>query len=319
MAKATVDDIDSASGDDAVYPIRTISNLTGVNAVTLRAWERRYGLIKPQRTAKGHRLYTAHDLERIRQVLALLDQGVAISQTRRLLDQPIAAAARSEADGADVWQDYQDRVLDALQSFDEVSLDNTYNDALSLYPVELVHERLVTPLLRLLGQRWKATPGGVAEEHFFSVYLRNKLGARISYLNQHSRGSLLLLACLPGEQHEFGMLMFALTAIAHGYRVILFGANLPLDQIPYVLQRRRCDAVVLSGSTRQTRAVLSEKLAELVQRTEVPVFVGGAVADRLQHELEAARAIAVGQAAAPALKIITDVLTSPAARGHRVG
>jgi DNA-binding transcriptional MerR regulator/methylmalonyl-CoA mutase cobalamin-binding subunit len=299
------------AAEEAVYPIRTISNLTGVNAVTLRAWERRYGLIRPKRTPKGHRLYTEADLDRIKRVLDLLDQGIAISQAGQLLDQSPSLQTRgAEAGQPDVWQQYQTRMLNALEQFDEAALDSAYNDALSLYPVELVNSRLVAPLLRLLGQRWKTTSGGVAEEHFFSVYLRNKLGARIHHLNARRKGQLLLVACLPGEQHEVGMLMFALAAVSHGYQVLVLGANLPLEQIPAVLERRRCDAVVLSGSARPARGLFPEQLETLVREAGVPVFVGGAVAERHKDDVEAAHAIALGQTVQPALQRIAATLSS---------
>lgn len=308
---ATATERHPAAAEEAVYPIRTISNLTGVNAVTLRAWERRYGLIRPKRTPKGHRLYTEQDLERIRQVLQLLEQGIAISQAGQLLDQPARPQARGgEVSQPDVWEQYQNRMLNALEQFDEAALDSAYNDALSLYPVELVNTRLIAPLLRLLGQRWKTTPGGVAEEHFFSVYLRNKLGARIHHLNARRKGHLLLIACLPGEQHEVGMLMFALAAVSHGYQVLVLGANLPLDQIPVVLQRRRCDAVVLSGSARPARGLFPDQLGALVRQAGVPVFVGGAVAERHKDDVEAARAVALGQTVQPALQRIAATLSS---------
>lgn len=308
---ATAPDNHPAAADEAVYPIRTISNLTGVNAVTLRAWERRYGLIRPKRTPKGHRLYTESDLERIKRVLELLEQGIAISQAGQLLDQSRPLQTRGAEPGQpDIWQHYQTRMLNALERFDEAALDSAYNDALSLYPVELVNTRLIAPLLRLLGQRWKTTPGGVAEEHFFSVYLRNKLGARIHHLNARRKGHLLLVACLPGEQHEVGMLMFALAAVSHGYQVLVLGANLPLDQIPVVLERRPCDAVVLSGSARPARGLFPDQLGTLVRQVGVPVFVGGAVAERHKDEVEATRAIALGQTVQPALQRIAATLAS---------
>ena len=103
-------------------------------------------------------------------------------------------------------------MLDAISHFDENRLDNIYNDALSLYPVDLVSSRLITPLLHALGKHWKESDSGIAEEHFFSVYLRNKLGSRIQHMNQRANGPLLLIACLPGEQHETGMLLFSLAA-----------------------------------------------------------------------------------------------------------
>ena len=142
----------------SLLPIRTVANLTGVNPVTLRAWERRYNLVTPQRTPKGHRLYTEEDVELIRQVLDLLDQGIAISQVKPLLERATDAdKAASLASTGDVWKNYQQKMLHAVEIFDEHALDSSYNDALSLYPVDVVNQRLIFPLLRLLGERWDRT------------------------------------------------------------------------------------------------------------------------------------------------------------------
>ena len=100
----------------SLLPIRTVANLTGVNPVTLRAWERRYNLITPQRTPKGHRLYTEQDVELIKQVLDLLDQGISISQVKPLLGKPAEQAAA--VPGGDVWRNYQQNMLEAIESFD---------------------------------------------------------------------------------------------------------------------------------------------------------------------------------------------------------
>lgn len=295
-----------------LYPIRTVSSLTGVNPVTLRAWERRYGLIQPQRTPKGHRLYTAGDIDRIKRVLTLLNQGISISQVKPLLEDNLTAAAPlSGVQYSDEWQRYRDRLLQAIERFDEPSLDAAYNDALSLYPVDLVIRKLATPLLRHLGEHWKDHPAGVAEEHFFSAYLRNKIGARIHHINTRGTGPRLLVACLPGEYHEIGMLFFALTAASHGYRVLLFGANLPLTQIPPVLERQRCDAVVLSGSSRPARGLLETQLPELVKTVDVPVFVGGGITLRHAEDIDEAGAIACGEDFQDALQQIAARLRTP--------
>jgi DNA-binding transcriptional MerR regulator/methylmalonyl-CoA mutase cobalamin-binding subunit len=278
------------------YPIRTVSSLTGVNSITLRAWERRYGLIRPQRTPKGHRLYTQKDVERIQRVLALLEQGISISQVKPLIDDANVVPVRPVQTGqADEWQRYRARMQNAIRHFDESALDAAYNDALSLYPAELVIRRLATPILQHLGEQWKDHPAGVAEEHFFSVYLRNKLGARILHLTARETGPLLLIGCLPGEYHELGMLFFALAAVSHGYRVLLFGANLPLHQIPPVLAQRHCDAVVLSGSTRPAHGLFDELLPALVKGVDIPVFVGGGITLRHRETIDQAGAIAIGQ------------------------
>lgn len=288
-------------------PIRTVASLTGINPVTLRAWERRYKLITPRRTPKGHRLYTEEDVELIRQVLELLDQGISISQVKPLLEQsPGQQHGTALAETGDVWRDYQQKMLGAVERFDEHVLDSIYNDALSLYPVDVVNQRLVSPLLRIIGEHWKERETGIAEEHFFSVYLRNKLGSRIHHLNQRSSGPLLLLACLPGEYHEIGLLLFALATVNFGYRVLVLGSNTPLDQLPRVLQQQPCTGIVLSGSARPLRGLFDSELPELVNNSDVPVFIGGKTAAKHQQKIEAAGAICLGESISAGLKSMSQ-------------
>jgi DNA-binding transcriptional MerR regulator len=294
---------------EGLLPIRTVSILTGVNAITLRAWERRYGLVIPQRTPKGHRLYTQQDVGRINRIVELLDQGISVGHVKPLLDRgPGVATAPPATDAGDTWKDHQDSMLSAIEGFDEQALDRSYNDALSLYPLDIVNQRLTTPLLRLLGERWKKRDTGIAEEHFFSLYLRNKLGARIHHMNQRGNGPLLLLACLPGDLHETGLLFFALAAVDAGYRALILGANTPLQQIPGVLDKRPCAAVVLSGSSKPARGVIDTELPGLIHHTKTPVFVGGDTAISHQEKLEQGGAICLGKNIAQGLQLINKTL-----------
>jgi DNA-binding transcriptional MerR regulator/methylmalonyl-CoA mutase cobalamin-binding subunit len=289
---------------EGLLPIRTVSSLTGVNAVTLRAWERRYNLITPQRTPKGHRLYTHKDVERINHVVDLLNQGISVSHVKPLLDQtPGEVLAPATRDEGDTWRSHQEKMLTAIEKFDEPALDSTYNDALSLYPVDIVNQRLTTPLLRLLGERWKKRELGIAEEHFFSVYLRNKLGTRIHHMNQRGNGPLLLLACLPGDLHEIGLLFFALAAVNAGYRVLILGANTPLQQIPGVLDIKPCVGVILSGSAKPASRVIETDLPDLTDQLTIPVFIGGETAVSYQEKLEQAGIICLGENIATGLQL----------------
>lgn len=281
------------SGEDLIkYPIRTVTELTGVHSVTLRAWERRYGLIKPERTPKGHRLYSQADIELIHRITQLLNQGIAISQVRPLLERGIPQAEEPvSVAGRDVWQDYRDDMLDAIERFSETEVEHIYNDALSLYPLGLVHNKLIIPLLRQLGERWKEREAGICEEHFFTTYLRNKLGSRIQQLNHHNHGSMLLIACLPGEYHEVGMLMFTMAVLDKGYRALVLGANVPLQQIPLVLEQQPCEGVVLSASSRISGSLLQEEIPALVSKLEIPVFVGGTASERHRQAIQDAGAL----------------------------
>jgi DNA-binding transcriptional MerR regulator/methylmalonyl-CoA mutase cobalamin-binding subunit len=255
------------------YPIRTVASLTGVNAITLRAWERRYGLIKPVRTESGHRLYSRADIDTIHRVTALLEKGVAIGQAREALAAGQPAAPRAAASMG--WAAYRERMVAAIATFDEERLEELYNELIGLHPMSVVTDRVLLPLLVELGERWESRDGSVAEEHFFGVYLRNKLGARFHHRTRHQVGPKLMLACLEGEQHEFGLLLFALAAHDHGYQVVLLGANAPLGELAHAARRAHADAVVLSCSIEPSPTVLASELPALTAAATVPVFVGG--------------------------------------------
>lgn len=292
----------------ALYPIRTVSSLTGVNAVTLRAWERRYGLIRPHRTAKGHRLYTQGDIDLIQEVVDLLGTGVSIGQVKGQVGRGRAAPAADTA--GDAWQTYQQRMIRAIERFDEPGLEAAYSEALALYPVDVVTERLVNPLLRALGERWLGRRGGIAEEHFFATYLRNKLGARLHHLASQRARTRLLAACLPGEHHELGLLLFCLAAANHGFGFVILGADTPLDEVIHAQQQARCDGVVLSGAVDPTPTTLAE-LGTLVQEAGVPVLVGGQVAIRHEAAIRAAGARPLGTDLHAVLRRLPHLVAPP--------
>ena len=284
--------------DQGLVPIRTVSSLTGVNSVTLRAWERRYDLIKPIRTPKGHRLYTMADVELLNRVVALLNNGMAIGQARQVLDAgkagPDPAPTAEAARDFDPWRSYQSKLLRATVQCDGDALNDVYTEVLSLYPVDIATRRLIVPLLRELGERWARGAGSIAEEHFFSMFLRNKLGARFHHLGRNPLGPKLLAACLPGEYHEVGLLLFALAALDRDYRVVLLGPNTPLAELPPVVERAAIQAVVLSGSTEVGPKTVADELSRLCRSLAIPVFVGGQIADRHADAIAAAGAITLG-------------------------
>ncbi|EYC50943.1 MerR family transcriptional regulator [Hylemonella gracilis str. Niagara R] len=276
------------------FPIRTVSTLTGVNPITLRAWERRHGLIRPTRTATGHRVYTRADIDTVRRILALVDSGVTISHVREALAAQARAPFSPAADDGP-WVRARAQMVDAISRFDEARLETLYNELLALHSIEEVTARLLLPLLVDLGQRWDNNhPGGIAEEHFFGMYMRIKLGARLHHRSRAVVGPKLVAACLPGEHHEIGLLLFALAAHEQGYRMVLLGANMPLEQLNYAARRTQAAGIVLSGSIEAPRALHVEALPALVRDAAVPVFVGGPTSVHQEHELRAAGAIPLG-------------------------
>src|SRR5690606_7615092 len=171
------------------------------------------------------------------------------------------------------WQRYTNSLHKAIAEFDEATLETIYNEVMALYPVDLVTRKVLLPLLKILGERWMNETAGVAEEHFFSVFMRNKLGSRFHHRNLHNTGPRIVAACLPGEHHVFGLLLFALSAHTRGYRIILLGADMPLTQLPEVVRRTHSNAIVLSGSIEAVNPDIDEELSALVTRCKVPVCI----------------------------------------------
>lgn len=291
-----------------LYPIRTLTELTGVPAITLRAWERRYGLLKPQRTPKGHRLYSTQDVELIKQVVSLLNQNMSISEAVRRIQQDPAATVPVTHEITDDWRLLQQRLISQVEAFNEETLDHLYNQSLSLYPIDLVTENVILPVLKTLGERWSERDTGIAEEHFFSAYLRNKLGARLHHEARRARGQVLLAACLPQEHHELGLLLFCLAAIGRGYRVIYLGADMPLAQIPHAARKTHAAGVVLSGSTVSYATQSQQQLDELRTQLNIPLMMGGKFSTDNSESLQSSGIQILGDKQSTALQQLENLI-----------
>lgn len=299
---------DTSPAQEKLYTIGTVSKLTGVEAVTLRAWERRHGLIKPVRKESGHRLYTRRHIDQISRIMALIQQGVRISQIKpSMLETKMTADTAAEPD---TWKTHLNGMMAAIINFDEDRLEEVYNEALSLHPIGTVTRNLLTPLLIELGLRWDSGEGGVAEEHFFSFYLRNKLGARYHHRVRGSRGPGILLAGLPGEHHEFGLLLFALAAHESGYRVIPLGADMPLNELAAVATKKHCSAILLSGAIELSRPTIDRDLPALVKESGLPVLVGGLSSVYSCDGINKAGARALGRDIEHGLQVLAEELSS---------
>lgn len=287
----------------ATYPIRTVCALTGINPITLRAWERRYGLIKPIRTQGGHRLYTQEHVDQINRALAMLERGESIGSAARALRGAEPAAA------TDVWVALRARMIAAITRFDEEALDAVYESTLALQPIEGVTRKLLIPVIEELGRRWESAEGRVAEEHFFTTYTRNKLGARLHHRRRTPASFRLLCACAPGEQHELGLLLFALAAHDQGLACVLLGANMPMRELTAACARSGCDGIALSMSMDPPGSWLEDELPGLVASAGKPVFVGGRAAAAHANAIARASAVAIGAEISSGVRRILSLLS----------
>lgn len=285
-----------------LYPIRTISAMTGVNPVTLRAWERRYGLIRPQRTAKGHRLYTEGDINRIQHILVLLERGIPISQAGQVLEDgedPITPDPTAGDDGNDLdsWQRHLANWRRALETFDEHAIDTACGDTLSLFPVEAVLERLARPLLAQLGEEGQANELVLAHRHLLQATLRNRLGARFLHHGARGQGPILLTACPAGESDDISLMLLCVEAQANGYRVVLLGTDVGSTVLAEAVRASHCAGLVLSSHSRRPPRGLLDAMADM----PCPVFLLDEAA--AWSDLPASNSIAITEAQT-ALRVI---------------
>lgn len=269
-----------ASDEDGLYPIRTVSSVTGVNAVTLRAWERRHGLISPQRTPKGHRLYSIQDIERIQQILALLEQGISIGRIRGVLEQDLSPAtastpspvvtpqAASPRITADAWRDYRYRMEHAVRQFSTRRLEKVYGDAMSLFPPQQVICRLIHPLNQALAQHTAQGAEAEAESRFFQAWACQALCSRLRHELHHGSGPLLGIAPLPHEADHLELLMLSLLLAIRGLRVTRLSGPVSLAAIESLSRQVAPAGMVLCGQ--HPRAAQLEPWATTLS---IPVFL----------------------------------------------
>ncbi len=273
MALSIDDDI-ALSWEDGWFPIREVARLTGVNPVTLRAWERRYGLIVPRRTPKGHRLYDGSHVKRIQSILKWLNRGVAVGQVKQLLD----ARQSPNLPEHNQWGGLQNQMFLAVIELSERQLDDSFNRALSLYPPVTLCKHLLLPLLLSLEQRWTGAFGAELERGLFYSWLRTKLGTRIYHSNRQHGGAPLLLTTLCEQPFEPGLWLSAWLVSSAGCPAEVIEWSVPLAELPLALERIKPRGLLMYASQSLDSGYLKRQLPRLADTQELPLLLVGPAA-----------------------------------------
>jgi len=253
--------------------IGELSRRVGVSPELLRAWERRYGILQPTRSGGGFRLYSAADELRVRRMQSHLARGLSAAEAAQaaLEGEPTpepAATANLVDSGGDLDE--------ALERYDEQAANAVLDRALSTFTTETVLRELVTPVLGKLGDRWAAGELTIAHEHFASNFLRGRLlGVAHGWGRGH--GPIALLACPAGEWHDLPLLLFGLALRAHGWRIVLLGADTPVSTIERAVEDVSPAVVVFAATMPGPLRAIEQEVAVLAAR--VPVAIGGRAAN----------------------------------------
>jgi MerR family transcriptional regulator, light-induced transcriptional regulator len=283
--------------------IGQLAKRTGVSPELLRAWEQRYGLLEPARTAGGFRLYSAADEARVQRMQRLVSGGLAAAQAAHLIlsREPVPGTASASAT---ILEDAAGNLVASLDRLDEQAANTALDRLFAAYTVETVLRDVVLPYLHRLGERWETGEISVAQEHFASNLLRGRLLGLAQGWGQ-GQGPGAILACLPGEHHELGLLVFGVALRRRGWRITYLGTNSPIDAVAHVTRSLLPAAVVLFSVDPGNFSGHAPEIAQLAEQTQVLLAGAGAtpeIARRTQtHVLDqdpvsAAELVGDGQA-----------------------
>jgi DNA-binding transcriptional MerR regulator len=247
--------------------IGQLARRTGVSPELLRAWEQRYGLLQPTRTSGGFRLYSAADEARVQRMQDLVSGGLAAAQAARLVLSGGEPARPTVPASATTLEDATGALTASLDRLDEHAANAALDRLFTTYTVETVLQEVILPYLLSLGERWEAGEVSVAQEHFASNLLRGRLLGLAQGWGQ-GRGPGAILACVPGEQHELGLLVFGVALHRRGWRITYLGTDSPIGPIADISRSVVPAVVVLLGMTEEgflDQAGEIEKLAKQVQ------------------------------------------------------
>lgn len=255
--------------------IAAVAQRTGIGADTLRKWERRYGVLRPNRTTGGQRRYDESDVARVEWLRDRLADGFRIGEAAALLADD-AATTPSSTSGL------RDAIVAAVSDPDPRQLDALVEQAFTLHDVETALEEILAPALSTVGDRWRNGAEFIAEEHLLSEAICSRLRVLLADRRHAVRGTVVL-ACVPGERHQLGLLTLAVLLQADGWLALYLGDDTPLEASLALVRHMGAEVLCLSASTPELLADLRDRLADGQVPEAVRVIVGGAATENNQR------------------------------------
>ena len=271
------------------YNIKAVSKMLGIQAGTLRAWERRYSIVQPHRNEAGHRLYTDEQVYILKWLVNKVNQGFTISQAVDVAQngELYKEAAPFAADNTDRAAEMGSLILAALLSFQEKKANDLLSQAFSMYNLEKVIIDILGTLLVRVGHLWEEQKITVAHEHFTSSFLRSKIGQLIQWLPSDPYLPKVIAGCGLDEEHELGLLMFTLFLRRKGFEVIYLGHGIPQKDFEVVIKEVEPKMVFFSCTIADASAKTLRWVEGLQKHfPDIAFGVGGAAISHIPTEVQ---------------------------------
>jgi DNA-binding transcriptional MerR regulator len=307
-----------ANNQSATFNLKAVMRETGLKADTLRAWERRYDLPQPQRSAGRHRLYSQRDIDTLKWLIARRGEGLSISRAAALWREiesngqnPLQGQAQPafSPQGDAIAQLRQDW-LAACLAFDERRAEQILTQALALYPPETVCLQVLQKGLSSVGEGWYRGEINVQQEHFVSVLALRRLQALVASAAPPTRPGRILIGCAPEEEHVFGALLLTFLLKRRGWEALYLGARVPTVRLAETLVSVQPQLVILAAQRLHTAATLHQT-AQLLRRESVPLGYGGLIFNRAPELRQRIPGHFVGERLETAPQTVEELLLSP--------
>ena len=310
------------AGASPTYNLKAVIRETGLSPATLRAWERRYGLVKPLRSPGGHRLYTHHEIEMLKWLVARQAEGLSISHAVEMWhslenneQDPLQAAHAQLAAAVGTssgLEALRSDWISACMGYDELKAERALAQAFAIATPEVVCSEVLQKGLAEIGERWYAGSVSVQQEHFASALAMRRLNALFASAPSPTRPWRILAACPPGEQHVFILLMLAYLLRRQGWDVVYLGANVPLSRLDTALQLISPSLILSAAQTLNSAAALRD-MAVYTTAQNVAMAYGGGIFNRIPALHERIPGHFLGDDLAVAPQLIERLVMQPAA------
>lgn len=262
------------------HRIHRVAKLTGLTKDVIRVWERRYGLVKPLRSANRYREYTDEDIRVLRFLKEELSRGQTIgalaTEGRDALVQRMRSSAAATAQEFKPHEQLLDDLIALLDPPEKTRFEQKLNGAVAVIPFEESVQRILLPLQRRVGELWHEGRVNVAVEHYVTKLIQQKLFSVMNQLPVHEFGPRVVVACPEGELHEIGAQAAAYLAATRGCQVYYLGPNLPQADLLSFCQRIKPDLILISLTAIKSDQAARQLLQELnALATQWAVAAGG--------------------------------------------
>ncbi len=316
-----------SNDQEPTYNLKVVVRETSLKPDTLRAWERRYGLPQPKRTAGGHRLYSQRDIDILKWLVARQRDGLSISRAVDLwhqlesegknpLEAPVTALVTPPIQevSPNVRQamgDLGQRWLEACMAFDEAEAERVLTEAFSIYPPETVCLELIMRGLADIGEGWYQGEITVHQEHFASSLATRRIETLLSAAPSPTKMERIIVGCPSDEEHVFSPLLLTLLLRRRGWDVVYLGANVPPMRLETTLATTTPQLVVLAAQQLPSAANLQD-MGSLLKKLDVSLAYGGKIFNDFPELRKLIPGHFLGEKLEDALETIAKLLISPA-------